>query len=118
MKIKTEDIKKIVEEVVRDALSEQEEQMVDPDQVAPASPAPATAADAGDVEKQKSDVSTVLKYIQRVNTKIEYMQLLDALLRHVPNGDEAMKTVALKALLLKKYQMPASVIKNIYEFGN
>jgi uncharacterized protein with von Willebrand factor type A (vWA) domain len=117
MKIKTEELKKIVEEVVRDALSEQEEEMVDPDQVAPASPAPAAAPDAGSVEKQKSDVATVLKYIQRVNTKVEYMQLLDALLRHVPNDDGGLKKVALKGILLNKYKMPATVIDNIFKFG-
>ncbi len=101
MKIKTEDINKIVEEVVRDALSEQEQEE------APA--APETAQPEVD---QKADVGVVLKYIEKINNIQEYAQLLQAVLAHTPAGDENLKKRALLAVF-KKYQIPSTAVQKI-----
>jgi hypothetical protein len=109
MKIKTEDIKKIVEEVVRDALSEQEEQMVDPDQVVPSTAAPETAQPA---VKQKADVDVVLKYIQKINNVVEYAQLLNAVLKHVPGGDKPKHKKAVKQVFAA-FGVSSSAVKKV-----
>ena len=77
MKIKIEDIKQIVEEVVQDAISEQEP---------PAEPEAAQPA-----VDQKADVGVVLKYIEKINNIQEYVQLLEEVLAHTPAGDESLK---------------------------
>ena len=101
MKIKTEDIKKIVEEVVQDALSEQEEQE------APAEPEAAQPA-----VDQKADVGVVLKYIEKINNIQEYVQLLEAVLAHTPAGDEGLKKRALLAVF-KKLGIASSAVKKV-----
>ncbi len=101
MKIKTEDIKKIVEEVVQDALSEQEEQE------APAEPEAAQPA-----VDQKADVGVVLKYIEKINNIQEYAQLLQAVLAHTPAGDENLKKRALFAVF-KKLGISSTAVKKV-----
>tara|TARA_R100000388_G_scaffold84513_1_gene63560 strand:- start:873 stop:1199 length:327 start_codon:yes stop_codon:yes gene_type:complete len=105
MKIKTEELKKIVEEVVRDALSEQEEEMVDPDQVAPAA--------AGGDSKLKADVDIMLKKLPTINTLPEYEQLLAKVLNHNIPGGENIKRKALKDVLVKQYNLPTTVVDKV-----
>ena len=98
MKIKLKDIKQIVEEVVKNALSEQE---------APAEPEAAQPA-----VKQKSDVDVVTKHIQRINNATEYEQLLAAVLRHVPGGNKAQHKLAVKKVF-DQLGITSSAVKKV-----
>jgi hypothetical protein len=98
MKIKLKDIKQIVEEVVQDAISEQEP---------PAEPEAAQPA-----VNQKADVGVVLKYIEKINNIQEYVQLLEAVLAHTPAGDEGLKKRALLAVF-KKLGIASSAVKKV-----
>jgi hypothetical protein len=98
MKIKIEDIKQIVEEVVQDAISEQEP---------PADPEPAQPA-----AKQAADVDVVTKYIQKINNEKEYIQLLQKVLAHVPAGDKAIQNRAVKKVF-QGLQLAASGVKKV-----
>lgn len=98
MKIKLEDIKQIVEEVVKEAISEQEAV----DQVAD--------EPAG---QQKADVAIILKKIPLINTLQEYEQLLAAVLTHEVPGGESVKRRALKAVLVKQFNLPTSIVDKI-----
>lgn len=105
MKIKFAELKKIVEGVVKEALSEQEEQMVDPDQVTPAA--------AGGDSKLKADVDIMLKKLPTINTLPEYEQLLVKVLTHEVPGGESVKRKALKAVLVKQYNLPTTVVDKV-----
>ena len=98
MKIKIEDIKQIVEEVVQDAIFEQEP---------PAEPEAAQPA-----VKQKSDVDVVTKHIQKINNATEYEQLLAAVLSHVPGGNKAQHKLALKKVF-DQLGITSSAVKKV-----
>ena len=106
MKIKLEDIKQIVEEVVKEAISEQEAV----DQVAPAA---ATPAAAGGDSKLKADVDIMLKKLATINTLPEYEQLLAKVLTHEVPGGENVKRKALKAVLVNQFNLPTSIVDKI-----
>ena len=75
MKIKTEELKKIVEEVVRDALSEQEE-----------APAPKAAPEVRDAEKatDKMDAqSALITLLQFVDTPAEIENLIVSIVKRL-----------------------------------
>ena len=98
MKIKIEDIKQIVKEVVQDAISEQE---------TPAEPEAAQPA-----VDQKADVDVVTKHIQKINNMDEYVQLLQKVLAHTPAGDEGLKKRALLAVF-KNFGVGSSAVKKV-----
>lgn len=102
MKIKIEDIKQIVEEVVQDAISEQEQEEV------PASPQAAQP----NKEKQKADVGVILKYIEKINNVPEYIQLLTAILKHIPGGDAGVHKRAVLAVF-KELGITSSAVQKV-----
>ena len=102
-----QEIESIIRSYDADArpMKEQEEQMVDPDQVAPAA--------AGGDSKLKADVDIMLKKLPTINTLPEYEQLLAAVLTHNIPGGENIKRKALKDVLLKQFKLPATVVDKI-----
>ena len=102
-----QEIESIIRSYDADArpMKEQEEQMVDPDQVAP--------APAGGDSKLKADVDIMLKKLPTINTLPEYEQLLAAVLTHNIPGGENIKRKALKDVLLKQFKLPATVVDKI-----
>ena len=80
MKIKTEDIKKIVEEVVRDALSEQEEEAAP----VPVVPKPPEVKDADKAAEKVDAHKALVALLQFIDTPAEIESFVKSLINLLP----------------------------------
>ena len=98
MKLTKEQLRHIIKEELTNLNEIYEEQMPEP---------PTNMAQPQQGEKQKADVSLILKNINKINTIQEYSQLLSAIIKqakNVPRGKHALKLA---------YKSLPSIIKDV-----